>query len=582
MSNNTTQDNTNSDVAKESKISNADVDYTKLSLEDLVKLLVKLLKNTDIVAIKKEVEKIKYQFDKKFLILLTKKKQAFLQDGGQAIDFHYVHPAKKIYNELIKNYKDRRNAYYKALEKEQKNNLNRKLALVDGLKQLINQVDVPDLYERFRSLQTQWKAIGDVPRDKYNELKQSYHHYVDRFHNLLNLNKDLKRLDFKRSLEQKLELIQQAEALNELQDIPLAHKKLQRLHEIWKKNTNPVEHRISDEIWDKFSAATKIIRDKWKNYLLANAKLRQQVINNLEKMDYSQNTTQSQWSKTMQSFKKQREEYFKIGRVSKKQNEYLWQQLKEITKRINKARNDFYKILHKEQNENLKYKKQLIEKVNAIKDSTDFHRVTPMIKQYQEQWKTIGHVPYKYIDALYKDFRAACDAYFEKLRKIQNKSTTELLENLAKKKTLLEKFTKKVNEDSFTLEQIKEVLKTWKDLGAIPKESQQIQMDFRNLVDRAFKQLSIEHFEASFIIFKIVVDDYVLNNETQKIQKEFGFINKKIDELVRDIGQLETNLSFVANASDDNPLVENVKKQIAQKQQDLKIYKRKLQYLRSL
>jgi len=236
--------------------------YDKLSLEELADSLEKLLETQKVQHIKSTAEAIKSAFNIKFGSLLAEKKEAFLAEGGNTIDFQYSSPVKSRYNKLLSVYKKDRDAYYSNLEKQLKENLEKRLQLIEELKSLIENADTKTMYKSFRDIQSTWRAIGPVPKTKYNDTWKIFHHHVERFYDLLHLSNDFRDLDFKNNLEEKLKLIQKAEDLAQNEDVNLAFKELQKLHKRWKEDVGPVAREMRDEVWEKFSAATKIIHDK--------------------------------------------------------------------------------------------------------------------------------------------------------------------------------------------------------------------------------------------------------------------------------------------------------------------------------
>lgn len=217
---------------QESKV----VDYSKFSLEELVASLKKLINSNPIHQIKNQVEVVKSTFNQKFGALLAEKKAAFLADGGNSIDFYFSSPIKSEYNSILGDYKKQRDAYYKNLDKELNENLEKRVQLIENLKDLIENADNKTMYRNFKEIQDTWKTIGPVPKNYYNDTWKIYHHHVERFYDLLHLSNDFRDLDFKHNLEWKLKIISKAEALSTEKDVNLAAKELQELHREWKED----------------------------------------------------------------------------------------------------------------------------------------------------------------------------------------------------------------------------------------------------------------------------------------------------------------------------------------------------------
>ncbi|WP_152287236.1 DUF349 domain-containing protein [Flavicella marina] len=565
------------------------VDYQSLSMEDIVSELKKLIKNEKIQAIKTSVESLKKNFESQFSKLLASKKAAFLAEGGESIDFQFSSPLKVEFNELMQDYRTKRNTYYSELEKQLKENLDKRIEVIDNLKRIIKEANSKTMYKEFKELQDKWKTIGPVPRTKYNNTWRNYHHHVERFYDLLHMNNDLRELDFKHNLEEKIKIVEKAYALTQLEDVSKAFKELQSLHKAWKEEIGPVSREFREEIWQKFSEATKIIHDKRDAYFdqqkskyQENIQKKLAVIADLAKFDYSQNKTHSDWQKSIKQFEAKREVFFTIGKVPRNKSQKIWDELKAVTKKFNHAKNQFYKELNAEQHKNLTAKLALLDVAKSLKDSDDFKTVTNQMKKIQADWKTIGHVPRKHSDKIWKEFKDACNHFFDRVHQIKDNGSQEELDALATKKDFLSQINAVIGNKGITLEEVKAYLKTWKNIGRVPRKDKQIENDFNSAIEKLFKQLSIEGSELEMLKYKLQVDSYAASNDTRKIESEIQFLRKKIDEISKEIQQLDNNISFIANATEENPLVVNVRKSIEEKGKMLAVWKKKLNHVRSL
>lgn len=562
------------------------VDYTSMNMDQLVDTLESLLKNEKIQAIKSAVDSIKKAFDAQFSVLLAEKKALFLEEGGESIDFFYSSPAKTRCNELIADYKKKKQAYYSDLESQLKSNLNRREAVIEELKSLIEKADSKTMHKEFRELDTVWKSIGPVPRTKYNNTWRNYHHHVERFYDLLHMNNDLRELDFKHNLEEKMKVIAKAEALAVHDDILYAFKQLQGLHKLWKEDIGPVSREFRDEVWDKFSAATKTIHnrksayyEKQKSKYAENEKLKMEVISSLEAFDTSNFKTHSDWQKGIKEFETKREVYFKIGKVSANKSQDLWEKLKKVTKQFNHGKNKFYKELNSLQQANLERKRKLIAVANELKDSDNFSEVTDQMKRIQADWKKIGHVPRKYSDKIWHEFKDACNHYFDRVHKVQDNGTPEQIEALATKKEFMSQLKAVVGNPELSVEEVKAYLKTWKNIGSVPRKERVIDTEFSALIETIFNNLDLPKEEILMLKYKLSIDGYVTTSNIKKLDGEKQFLRKKIDEITKEIKLLENNISFISNAKEDNPLLLSVTKSIESKTQELKTWKIKYAYV---
>ncbi len=562
------------------------LDYTSMELDKMVEELKKLLKKYPVQQLKNNVEAIKTSFNAKFGKLLAEKKEAFLADGGNSIDFQFSSPVKTEYNKLLGEYKTKRDAYYSQLEKELKENLERRNTLIDELKSLIEGGDARTMYNDFQEIQKRWRSVGPVPKTKYNDTWKTYHHHVERFYDLLHLNKDFRELDFKHNLEEKLRLIEKAEALNEVEDVNEAFKELQELHRLWKEEVGPVGKEHRETVWGRFSAATKKIHDKRHQYFrdlkskyqeVIDAKL--EVVSQINAYDTSNNKTHNDWQKSIVDIEALRKKYFDIGKLPYSKSEAVWQQFKAATKKFNAAKNAFYKEEKSAQSDNLKKKMELVELAESLKDSEDWEATTNTMKRIQADWKKIGHVPRKYSDDIWKRFKDACNHYFDRLHERKNELNKEQLVVVEAKKEFIEEVKTKEN---LTLDQVNELIAKWKEMGSLPRNARHLNEKFNKTIDGHLGNLNMSRSDIEMLKFKNIIDGYVSQEDYRKLDNEQLFIRRKIDENVREMQQLENNLSFISNATEDNPLVKNVRKEIQGFKDDLDVWQLKLDYLRKL
>jgi hypothetical protein len=561
------------------------IDYSKLSIEELVDALKKLLNDNAAHKIKSQVEKIRSSFNKKFGKLLAEKKAQFLEAGGNTIDFKFNSPVKEEYNKLLSEYKRTRDAYYSELENRLNENLEKRLLVIERLKALIDEADPKTMYTVFKEIQDSWRQIGPVPKTRYNDTWKIYHFHVERFYDLLHLSKDYRDLDFKNNLEEKLKIIAEAEALTLEKDVNYAAKKLQDLHKAWKEDIGPVASEMREEIWKKFSNATKKIHDRrHEHYKEMRSKVQEiiekklEVIQELNNYDFSKNDSHNDWQKSIKEIEKLRQKYFDAGKLPYAKSEEVWQKFKAATKRFNAAKNAFYKQEKSGQQDNLKKKLALIKIAESFKDSEDWEEATNTMKKIQSDWKKIGHVPRKFSDDIWKKFKAACNHYFDRYHQQKNAISKEQQAIVDAKKEFLEKLkeTKKATKDSLT-----KAINDWNDLGRLPRKFRHLDGKFNKQLDLLLDKLSVDKTEFTMLKFTNTIDGLVDDNESRKLESEEIFIRKKIDEIKREIQQLENNLGFFQNADEKNPLVVNVKNQVKDFKENLDVWKQKLSYIKN-
>ncbi len=566
------------------------IDLKKSTLEELADTLENFLNDFSVNDIKEQFESIKKEFNTKFSALVAEKKEEFIKEGGDEIDFSFNSAVKSKFSTLVKEYKKKRQSLYKEIEREQKQNLDRRLELIDELKDLIDNADAATMYKNFRAMQDEWRQVGQIPHTKYNDVWQTYHHHVERFYDLLHLNNDFRDLDFKHNLEEKTKLVEKAEELAEAKDVNHSFKELQILHRMWKEDLGPVAREVRDEIWDRFSEATKKIHDKrheYQNQLEAkyekNVDLKIAVIDKIKAIPLDNITSHKLWQDSINVLEALRDEFFAIGRVPKAKNEEIWQLFKDSTRKFNKAKNNFYKSVKNDQTDNLTKKLALVEQAESLKDSDDWGAVTEVFKKIQSDWKNIGHVPRKDSDKIWKRFKNACNHYFDRLHNKLDDANKGQVEVFSKKKDLLDQFKEQVDTDEkLTLDVVNSYVDNWKELGQVPVKMRHIDSKFNKALDAAYKKLNLDKDEVALMKFKNIMDIYVSQNDIRKLDNEQLFIRRKVDEITKEIKQLENNISFISNATRENPLVKNVYDTIDKHNKDLEFWQNKLSYLTSL
>ncbi|MEZ2416019.1 DUF349 domain-containing protein [Muriicola sp. E247] len=567
-------------------------DYHSMTMENLVGELQRLIRTEKVQAIKNHVDAIKSEFDLKFQEFLEEKKEEFISNGGNEIDFRYNSVAKRQFNEVYSDYREKRNAYYRNLEQNLKTNLEKRLHIIEELKALVNvEEDINTTYKNFKDLQEQWRHAGAVPRSHYNDVWRTYHHHVEIFYDFLHLNRELRDLDFKYNLEEKEKLVQRAEALAQEPDLNKAFRELQTLHKIWKEDIGPVDKEHREAIWERFSNATKAMHQRRQEHFKeleksfeGNLVKKNEIIDAITALGESVANDHKGLQKQIRELEALRSAFFAAGKVPQKVNEDTWNRFKEAVRAFNRKKNVFYKNLKKDQQVNLEKKRELVKMAVSLKDSEEWDTVTPQMKKIQQEWKQIGHVPRKYSDKLWKEFKSACNHYFDKMHASKNKASGQETENLEKKKACLDKLQafspgKSREEDLAT---IKALIGEWRTIGRVPFNKKSINGKFNKIVDGVLKKLGVTQQEAELLKYGNKLKQLASTEDDYALRKERSFIKRKIDEGKSEINQLENNLQFFSNASEDNPLVKEVVDKINKQKESLKTWKAKLKKINIL
>ncbi len=567
------------------------LDYDALSMEELVDELANLVVVEKLMSVKDHVEELKKSFLTKYYHFIDEKKEEYHAENPETTeDFHYHFPLKTKFDQLYSQYRDKKNNHFQSLQNNLKTNLENRLAIVEELKNLIHsQESIPVTLKKFNDIRDRWKVAGPIPKDKYNHVWNNYHFHLENFYDVLHLDREIRDLDFKHNLVQKLKIIERVEELIKEEDINKAFRELQDLHRIWKEDIGPVSRENREEIWNKFSELTKQMHDKreaqyeqFREVEKANLDKKKEIIAQIEVLAQEKVGSHSAWLGQIEKVEALRNQFFGAGKVPADVADQTWNDFKNAVRSFNVLKNSFYKDIKKDQNDNLSKKQALVAKANELKESTDFAATTPIFKQIQEEWKTIGHVPRKFSDKLWAEFRAACNEYFEKLKEQKSEVNEDELKAFESKKAYLEtiKSFELIGDHKTDLDAIKAHIETWKSFGKVPFARRHIEGKFNKILDSLFEKLSASKKDNEMARYANRLDN--LHSDTRKLDNEKVFIMRKIEEVQSNLFQLENNIQFFANAKSDNPMVKEVMKNIEKEKEELATWKEKLKQLRNI
>ena len=562
--------------------------YEHQSLENLVGELQRLIKNAPIQRIGQHIISIKSSFDSQFNTQLESEKESFLEQGNPEADFEFNPLIKRQFDELYQEYKEKKAQYRKDFERLLQDNLKRKQEIIEGIKALLEaEENINTTFQTFKQLQSDWRSVGMVPKTYTEDLWANYHHHVERFYDFLDLNRELRDLDFKHNYEEKLKIIERTEALLGEKDFKKAYAELQELHRIWKEELGPVSKELRQEVWERFSSATKQMHDKKQQILELedrereeNLAKKQEILSRFQETVGDTITTQKELKDQVKTVEELKNSFYAVGPVPKKNQKLLSKQLRELFRQFNQAKNAFYKEQKKVYQENLTKKRALIEQAESLKERTDFKVVTPLIKELQQEWKQTGHVPRKYSEPLWEAFRGACNAYFERLKSQKNNSRAQFNEQRKQLSTLIEtaeSFTPSKDKDADfqQLYKLKDAMN--KHLGSATSPQAQ---KAEKAMQKALKEAGFtgESFAAEMSAQRIeqLKETSSGLNEVQSTRAE---VKKQIDRLTDEIRLLETNLEFFSSSSSANTLLDDAKSKLEQKISDKEQWKAKLKEL---
>ncbi|QII69620.1 MULTISPECIES: DUF349 domain-containing protein [unclassified Apibacter] len=554
-------------------------DYESFSLEKLIDELKYLHNHYPVQLIGENINSIRDIFLKKFDEHETERKQKFLNEGGDELSYQPDQFLKNKFNSAYHDYKTKLNSYYKEQEQNEQNNLNKRLQIIEELKELYTtpMESISSFFKKFRDIKERWHNAGKIPKSRAGDVFRTYFHHLDNTHEFIKLNKELEELDYAHNLEQRRAIISRAEELTTEPSVQKALNELQYLHKLWKEQAEPVAEEFRESTWQEFKAITQKIHErkselfeKIKEEQQANLEKKQAIISQLETIASAENPDHSFWQNNVKKIENLREAFFTTGRIPKETSSDTWSKFKSLLHEINNKKNTFYKDLKKIQQENLKKKNDLLEIAKANKDSEDWEVALNLYKKIQNEWKNIGHVPRKYSDKLWDEFRENCNYFFNRYKLRNNKVNEEWIENLKRKQSLLEEISSiSATDKEDALAKINDYSIQWNSIGKVPRENMNINKEFNSAIKNLIKKFDIDKNIIDEIQLNIKVENYKQSKDDKKLDEDLRKMRKQIQDLGHEIVQLENNLSYFSNANQDNPLLQNTLNNIESKKTKL-------------
>ena len=503
--------------------------------------------------------------------------QKFINDNGDPAAYESktddLEPKLK---ELLAVQKEARAVMVEARNKEMAENLAKKNEILDKMDAIASDADgIGQQYNVFQDLQKQFKEVGAVDPQEVNVLWKRFSAIGEKFYDALKINKELRDYDFKKNLEKKEALCEEAEKLSEAGDVLSAFRRLQEMHEEW-KGIGPVAKEIREEIWSRFKTASTIINKRHQEHFeslkaaeAANEQGKIALCEKLEAIQVAAISTVKDWEEQTQAVLKIQEEWRKLGFANKKVNNSLFERFRGLCDAFFQAKAEYYKAIKEEQNENLAKKIALCEKAEALKDSTDWRSTTDLLVKLQQDWKEIGPVNRKNSNAIWERFRSACNAFFDAKEKAVGDERSVEKANLEKKLEILEKLSQlKDNVADATPDQVRVLMNEWKEVGHVPfKEKDKLFKAYQEKVDFFFENLDMKSRPQSRgNRQKGEKSRNVPENDRARLMRQY-------DTLTRELKTYENNLGFLSfgNKGGKNPLLaqmeqkmEGIKKQISE------------------
>jgi Domain of Unknown Function (DUF349) len=568
-------------------------DLNTLSREQLVNELEKAIHEPDLNLVKTRIALIKVAF-------LKKKKEENIQqyekisaeESSKEAAPNIEDPLEIRFNEFFSIYKANKARFNEEQEKIKLDNLKKKNQILEELRILVTSEEtLKKTYDEFKNLQDRWKEIGMVPRTEINNLWQNYHFLVEKFFDKVKLNKELKDLDLKKNLEAKIALCEKTEELLLETSVLRTFKKLQKYHEEWKE-IGPVPIDKKDEIWERFKNTTDKINERRREHYSKveeeqqkNLETKTALCEQAEEIIALDNKTVKDWQTNTNKVNEFLKIWKSIGSVPQKTNTEIWNRFKSSLDAFFANKKEFFDKLKDQQVHNYNLKVELCVQAEALKTSTDWKKTSNDLIRLQNEWKSLGPVPKKYSDKIWKRFRAACDEFFNaKSFHFSNLQSSEA-ENLNKKIDLI----KRIKESTFgadkneNLNILKNFQREWTEIGHIPiKEKDKLQHEYRNLINECLDKLNISEVEITTISYQNHVDSLKNDPQSKRLMgKEREILSGKIIKMREDINLWENNIGFLANSKNAAILKEEFEKKINKAKSEVKVMEAKLKLLRA-
>ena len=570
---------------EEASATEAEEAHLPLNKEEVVARIKEIASGED-AGDKSEVDQLKVLFYKYHNAEVQEAFRRYLDEGGEADKYiPQIDPLEAEFRAAMQIVRERRAAQQEALEEQKQKNLERKLAILERIQQMASTPEEANqTFNEFKALQAEWKEIKAVPAERATELWKNYQLYVEKFYDLLKLGHELRDYDFRKNLEIKTRLCEQAEALAEVPDVIQAFNQLQGLHQEWKE-TGPVAKELRDEIWNRFKAASTVVNKRHQAHFEAlkaqeeeNLAAKTALCEELEGMATEGLKSFADWDSITQKIIALQAKWKTIGYAPQKMNTQIFERFRTACDAFFEKKSQFFQRQKEELNANLARKKELVEKAEALKDSTEWRKTGDALIQLQKQWKEIGAVPRKYSETLWKRFIAACDQFFEAKQAATAGQREEEQGNLQQKQGIIEQLKALASEGAEdVLQKVRELQQQWNEVGHVPfRDKDRLYKEYREICDKLYGALNATQARRRLNNFR--------NSLAQKIEKEAGSLEGERNRMMRayermrdEIKTYENNLGFLTTSSKKgNAMVDAMKKKVEKLREELHLLGEKI------
>ena len=552
----------------------ATADATPTDKEAILAQLAEKVSEEPSAELRAEVETLKVAFYKIHRADMEARRKAFFEENGAEAEYKpQTDEAEIRFKELYNIYRTKRDEATALSDKEKEENYTAKLAIIEELKQLVDSEEaLNSTFAKFHDLQTRWRSIGQVPQSKVSDLYETYNLHIENFYDYVKINKELRDLDWKRNLEAKTALCEQAEALSDATAIVEAFHKLQKLHEEWRE-IGPVAIEHKEGLWERFKAASTIINRRHQEHFesikaeqVRNFERKTALCEELEKFVAEVPASHKAWNKVSERVQAIQAEWRTIGFAPKKDNNKVYDRFRAACDKFFEAKHAFYSEAKDDMAKNLDIKNSLCERAEAIAECTDWAQATEELLALQAEWKKSGTVARKYADAVWKRFRAACDKFFERKSQHFSSIDNEYSANLAAKKALLEEMAQAVVK---SFDDIKEFQRRWSEIGFVPiRNKEELQKQYKAALDKLFATIRSADRAQQINKFKNKVTS-MREAGDKRLRTEREKLFNRVKQLEQEILTLENNIGFFAKSKGAEAMIAAVEEKIARAKQDM-------------
>ena len=544
-------------------------DLAGKSKEELLAIFAKMLEERPVQSLRRDVEALKIAFYKLRRAESDAARRAFVEAGGAEGDFvSEPDPAELRFKDLFREYRRLRDEFVAGLEAAKEENLKIKLQIIEELKELASSDEMLNqTFNKFRELQHRWKETGVVPQQNVKDLWETYNLHVENFYNFIKINKELRDLDLKKNYEQKLALCEQAEALVLEPSIVEAFHKLQKLHDEWRE-IGPVANEYKEVLWSRINKQHQEFFENIKQEQLRNLELKSELCVKAEELAQQPLTSRKEWNKASEKLFEIQKVWKTIGFAPKKDNNAIYERFRNACDKFFEAKRTYYAGLKGEMEHNLQLKTELCEAAEALRDSEEWKKTTDELIALQAKWKQTGAVSRRYSDQIWKRFRAACDAFFERKSRHFAAVDDQYGENLRRKEALLEEMAA-ADILAGGFEMIRDFQRRWGEIGFVPiKQKEAIQKRYKEVVDKMFDTLRSSERDRSMDRFKEKVSSLKATGD-RRLRTERDRLYNKVRQLEQDIALLENNIGFFSKSKNAEAMIAEVRAKIERAKQEM-------------